>query len=506
MINRPPQLKLRRLVDRLYDGPPLSKQEVAQLEEFLEDDEGLAYYLEASQQEALLPMVMSELDAPAMADEKITPFFRRAAWIAVPLAACAVFVLGLGLGRRLERGQAPVADQVAVEKGAVVEVPPPTASARITGLVGVEWADESVPHQIDLDPSSNEISIKSGLVELTYASGVCVTLEGPAIYAVEGGEAGRLETGKLYTTVPKGAEGFQIHYSGGIVEDLGTEFAMDALPDGRMEVGVFSGKVRLHSEGHDSIMLFENQSLMQTPDAFEPFEPIPLNRGKFVNRLPARDFRWEVDSAGTREITVDVTHLVWKPAKYRAIFKWISGFDAVNVRDVRLFRDGKLVASDNHTGTTGVLRYVSNNIYSLDVSPGEYDRGRWTITARIETVNRGGGELAHPEVPFQSSGILQFEEGLVTGAEMDEFVGRWSYNHVGKLFIREFKADGTVSLLQDGKIVDDSWQGSRWWVRKGVLNVVIPNKGVVERHVLRDAKTLIFASNPYENAVKMADD
>ncbi|RYD21189.1 MAG: hypothetical protein EOP88_12250, partial [Verrucomicrobiaceae bacterium] len=369
MNNRPPDPKFRRLVDRLYDGPALSKQEVAQLEEFLENDDALAYYLSVSQQEALLPMAISPFEDIAEVEARagIVPLFRRSARIIIPLAAaCVVFALGLGLGLRIERGKESVVENPAANLSTS------HTTARITGLVGVEWADESVPHQIDLDASSNQIAIKSGLVELTYSSGVCVTLEGPARYAVEGGEAGRLEAGKLYTTVPKGAEGFRVHYTGGIVEDLGTEFAMDALPDGRMEVGVFSGKVKLHSEGHDSIMLFENQSLVQTPDAAEPFEPIPLNREKFVNRLPARDFRWEVDTEGTREFTIDVTHLVWKPAKYRAIFKWISGFDAVKIRDVRLFLDGKQVAADTHPGSTGVLRHVSNNIYALDVRTGQY--------------------------------------------------------------------------------------------------------------------------------------
>lgn len=499
MNNRPPDPKFRRLVDRLYDGPALSKQEVAQLEEFLENDDALAYYLSVSQQEALLPMAIPPFEDIAEVEARagIVPFFRRSARIIIPLAAaCVVFVLGLGLGLRIERRKESVVGNPPAKPA------PSHASARITGLVGVEWADESVPHQIDLDASSNQIAIKSGLVELTYSSGVCVTLEGPAKYAVEGGEAGRLEAGKLYTTVPKGAEGFRVHYSGGIVEDLGTEFAMDALPDGRMEVGVFSGKVKLHSEGHDSIMLFENQSLVQTPDAADPFEPIPLNREKFVNRLPARDFRWEVDSEGTREFTIDVTHLVWKPAKYRAIFKWISGFDAVKIRDVRLFLDGRQVAADTHPGSTGVLRHVSNNIYALDVRTGEYDRGRWTIKVRMESLERGDGPLVHPEIPIRSSGILQFEEGLVTGAEAEQFIGRWSYTYLGSTFIRDFKPGGSVTLEQNGK-KDELWASSRWWVERGVLNVSIPHKAMVERHVLRDEKTLIFTSNPYDNAVKL---
>jgi hypothetical protein len=139
------------------------------------------------------------------------------------------------------------------------------------------------------------------------------------------------------------------------------------------------------------------------------------------------------------------------------------------------------------------------------VKPGQYDRGRWTIKVRMETMERGGGVLAHPEVPIASSGILQFEEGLVTGAEAEQFIGRWAYNHLGSTFVREFKPDGSVTLEKNGKKVDvEIWANSRWWVERGVLNVSIPHKALIERHVLRDEKTLIFTSNPYDNAVKLA--
>ena len=495
MSSRPPHTKLRSLIDRLHDGPPLSKQEVAQLEEYLEDDEALAYYIAVSQQEALLPSAIPE-HVPAEERSRIVGFPKVMRFVVPLAAACVVFALGMNFGRRIDRG---------VSNSTAVIAPTHAAPARITGMVGVEWADESASHEIDLDSSSDPISIKSGLVEVTYGNGVCVTLEGPAVYEVAGHEEGRLAKGKLYTTVPKGAEGFKIHYSGGTVEDLGTEFAMDAQADGSTEVGVFSGKVKLHSEGRDSIMLFENQSLVQSPGAEEPFEPVPLDREKFVDRLPARDFRWEVNSPGTREFTCDVTHLVWKPAKYRAIFKWISGMDAVNLRDVRLFRDGELVASDDHAGSTGVLRYVSNNIYALDVPPGGYARGRWTITARIEAISREGGNLARADIPIGSRGILQFEEGLVTGAGPEQFIGRWTYRHMGMAFVREFHPDGSVTLEQNGVKDEGYWVDSRWEVKDGVLNVSIPKRGLVERHVLRDAKTLIFTSNPYENAVKGSD-
>jgi hypothetical protein len=42
--------------------------------------------------------------------------------------------------------------------------------------------------------------------------------------------------------------------------------------------------------------------------------------------------------------------------------------------------------------------------------------------------------------------------------------------------------------------------GSRWEVRDGVLKVWIPERGAYECHVLRDADTLVFTSNPYDNA------
>ncbi|RYD45924.1 MAG: hypothetical protein EOP85_08445, partial [Verrucomicrobiaceae bacterium] len=160
MNKRPPNPKFRRLVDRLYDGPALSKQEVAQLEEFLENDDALAYYLAVSQQEALLPMAIPEFDGMTAADDRsrIIPFVRKAARVMIPLAAaCVVFALGLGLGLRMDRPQGEVAKETSLE------LAPLPASARITGLVGVEWADETAPHQIDLDAYSNQIAIKSGL-------------------------------------------------------------------------------------------------------------------------------------------------------------------------------------------------------------------------------------------------------------------------------------------------------------------------------------------------------
>jgi hypothetical protein len=81
MSSRPPHPKLRILVDRLHDGPPLSKTEVAQLEELLEDDEALAYYLEVSHQEALLASVIPRHRPALPAGQRLTRFPR---FVAMP--------------------------------------------------------------------------------------------------------------------------------------------------------------------------------------------------------------------------------------------------------------------------------------------------------------------------------------------------------------------------------------------------------------------------------------
>ena len=73
--------------------------------------------------------------------------------------------------------------------------------------------------------ASDRIFIETGLVELTYANSVRMTLEGPADYHVLDEISGGLDAGKIYTTVPKGAEGFCVDYAQGSVVDLGTEFA-----------------------------------------------------------------------------------------------------------------------------------------------------------------------------------------------------------------------------------------------------------------------------------------
>ncbi|MCW1884616.1 FecR family protein [Luteolibacter flavescens] len=482
-----PSPELRKLIDQLLAEGGLGKVETSRLEELLKAPAAMRYYTEVMAQEAMMAEALEGIEGTAKTP-KIVRFPVKAATLAA--AACVVFTLGFFSGRdNAESVLMPVKKHQSVQ---------------VTGLMGVEWGDAGAPQFTSGSVTAERVAFHTGLVELTYASGVRVTLEGPADFSVTDATSGNLASGKLVAYVPPGAEGFTVDYAQGKVVDLGTEFAMDV--SGRQaEVGVFDGEIELHLPGDKPRSLFQDQAVIHREGLENRLRAVPLDREKFVRRMPARDFRWEVTSAGTRELEFDVSHLIWKPSDYRAIFKWMEGRDAIIIRNVELRRDGRAVSADTHTGVTGNLKLVSANVFGLDVKPGDFERGRWTLHVTVETYPRDDW-ASDRTVPVASVGLLQFEEGLVSTATASDFIGRWSYYNLGSQYVREFLPDGQVRLFVNGEERPAAFRGSYWEVSDGVLRVGVPSSpGVHERHALRDRNTLIFMSNPYGNATRVVD-
>ncbi|SHI75012.1 FecR family protein [Rubritalea squalenifaciens DSM 18772] len=493
-----PSPELRNLIDLLLIEEPLTREQMAHLEDLLEDDQNLAYYVETMQQEAMLPEGLSMTTA---APQAVKPSKHLRISAIAALAACLTFFIGLYIG--LQQDGSPDISQTSA--------PAPTyqpedlakpAMARITGLVGVRWDNETSNNLLATQGEAEQLTIKSGLMEITYASGVKLTIEGPAKYAVTSATSGHLTQGKLVASVPKGAEGFQIDYAKGKIVDLGTEFALNLQPNKAPEIGVFDGEIEVHTKNNTKpVSLYENQAVRQEPGSEqEEFTAIPFNRDAYVRKLPSRDFAWEMHSPNAKEKVFDVSHLVWKAASYRAIFKWINGHDGVSVRNVELRLDGKLIASDNHLGHCGALRTARDSIFALDIDEDRFQNGKWTLHAWIEALPRKPGGATGP---YFSSGILQFEEGLVSEALAEDFTGKWSYRHLGRNYIRHFKPDGTIMLYSNGVHLKGSFRDSTWSVSNGILRVNMPHDNAYEDHVLRDKETLIFVNQPYENAKKI---
>lgn len=476
-----PKPELRKLIDRLLADGGLGKVETSRLEELLKDRDALRYYTEIMAQESMMVEALEGIEGT----RKTVRFPVKS--LALAAAACVVFGLGFFSGRE-KAGPPRVVDR----NGRHVQV---------TGLMGVEWGAGGAPEFVAGSVTAERVVFRSGLVELTYASGVRVTLEGPADFSVTNATSGNLADGKLVAYVPPGAEGFTVDYAKGKVVDLGTEFAMD-VKGAKAEVGVFDGEIELHLPGEKPRALFKDQAVIHNGGIEKRLRAVPLDREKFVRRMPARDFRWEMTSPESREVEFDVTHLIWKPSNYRGIFKWMEGHDAIVIRKVELRRDGKPVTGDFHEGVTGNLLLVRDNVFNLDVKPEDFARGRWMLHVTMEAYPRSE-DMVEDNLPVASLGLLQFEEGLVSTATAADFVGRWGYYHLGSYYVREFHSDGRLDLFLNGEARPQAFEGLRWEVVDGVLKIGVPTeKNVYERHVLRDRNTLIFMSNSYGNATR----
>jgi len=117
--------------------------------------------------------------------------------------------------------------------------------AVLSRLVNPEWASETGRHAEGDALSPGSFHLRSGLAQIEFFSGAAVIVEGPAELRLE--DAWRLEcrSGRLRASVPEPARGFTIVTPDYEAVDLGTEFALSVGEDGRSELHVVDGEVRL---------------------------------------------------------------------------------------------------------------------------------------------------------------------------------------------------------------------------------------------------------------------
>jgi hypothetical protein len=165
------------------------------------------------------------------------------------IAALAIVAVGVGVWHF--RNKQPATSQTVRQdqRPAVTSAEP---VARLTRTVGAFWQDAAMTasagngnppakHVLPRPLSSGQqLKLLSGLVEVEYATGARIILQGPAEYVIGGSadtphsrlliphspNAGYLSLGKLAAHVPPSASGFTIASPDATVKDLGTEFAM----------------------------------------------------------------------------------------------------------------------------------------------------------------------------------------------------------------------------------------------------------------------------------------
>jgi len=138
---------------------------------------------------------------------------------------------------------------------------PPVAPARVGGNTLARW-DGPTPPGEELQ-RGDRLRLRSGLVEIHFASQARVVLEGPAEMTIEGPNACRLTAGQLAAHVPDSAKGFQVQTPDGTVTDQGTEFGISVrtqtsnlkseIPNQKLsstQVHVFTGRVEVTPSDH----------------------------------------------------------------------------------------------------------------------------------------------------------------------------------------------------------------------------------------------------------------
>jgi len=252
--------ELRRLIQGLYDGR-ITSDERARLKQWMRQSEEASWiyvqYMnlyaglhwdtaQESELEQAVPKGAAGASRSAILGflgdvfQQGTNFLSRSLVLSLLLAVGLPFMLFLILILHVARQPAPVARAMPV--------------AKITQMHECVWGEGSAPLPVgaDLFPGQR-IRLSGGLVEIVFADGTNVIVQGPSTFETNTRGEGFLHIGSLVANVPKGAEGFTIRTPTATVVDLGTEFGV-AVEDEKdtLEVQVFQGKVALKTGVEDA--------------------------------------------------------------------------------------------------------------------------------------------------------------------------------------------------------------------------------------------------------------
>jgi|GEM_PF-511601 len=119
----------------------------------------------------------------------------------------------------------------------------PVAHAVLVRNVGSDLTHSDLPVSIGETIGQRVCQLTHGMIELKYARGVQLVIEGPARFCCQSPETLVLYEGRLSADVPPPAIGFRVETPKMEVIDRGTKFGVDVGPEGTSEVHVFQGEV-----------------------------------------------------------------------------------------------------------------------------------------------------------------------------------------------------------------------------------------------------------------------
>ncbi len=120
---------------------------------------------------------------------------------------------------------------------------PRLSAATLTASIDAVWNSPSPPITGQHLPRT-PLSLREGLVHLTFDNGADIIIEGPATFQINSPTRLDLSVGQMTAHVPAPAIGFTVQTPHANVTDLGTEFGIKVSDDAETHAEVFTGKVR----------------------------------------------------------------------------------------------------------------------------------------------------------------------------------------------------------------------------------------------------------------------
>ncbi len=161
---------------------------------------------------------------------------------------------------------------------------PGASEAHIVRMESATWDARQISPKVGDPLASRRLQLTGGLVELKFARGATVIIEGPADFEVLGPQHAFLHQGRAVTRLPKGTKGFILDSPRGRLVDQGTEFGVSVTSSGDTEVHVLEGKVEaLPSSQPQAVQLSVNQAARLTPQHVEQFAADAVG---FITDLP----------------------------------------------------------------------------------------------------------------------------------------------------------------------------------------------------------------------------
>lgn len=148
---------------------------------------------------------------------------------AAMLAAAAVLVAVVGFLASMMRPKPSVDENPAI--------------AELSSESNARWAEGAgAAPGMELN-AGRRLELLQGTADIHFRSGPKVVLQGPCLFEIVSAGTATLTVGRLTAMVPKEAAGFAIQTPAATIVDRGTEFGVNATPDGHLEVHVFKGLV-----------------------------------------------------------------------------------------------------------------------------------------------------------------------------------------------------------------------------------------------------------------------